>query len=96
MTRCLAAALVALALAGCGGSDASEPRLPAALADDLATFAEDAAAFSDSGDPCAAREQAVALQHATVEAINARRVPKPLQEPLLSAVNDLAFRLRCP
>jgi FtsP/CotA-like multicopper oxidase with cupredoxin domain len=91
----IALGAVALALAGCGDSRSGEPRLPAPLADDLATYAEDAAALAEAGDPCAAREQAVALQRATVAAINARRVPGPLQEPLLSAANDLAHRLVC-
>ena len=97
MTRGLATLALALALAGCGESRRrAEPRLPAPVAADLATYAEDAAAFAAAGDPCAAREQAVALQRATIAAINAHRVPAELQEPLQGAVNDLLHRLTCP
>jgi len=87
-----------LALAACGGEPrrGAEPRLPAPVASDLATYAEDVAAFAAAGDPCAAREEAVALQRATIAAINAHRVPAELQEPLQGAVNDLLHRLTCP
>jgi hypothetical protein len=99
MTRALLIGLVGLTLAGCGdsrGSRAAEPRLPAALAADLATYAEDIADAAAAGDPCAAREQALTLQQETVEAINAGRVPPALQEPLGTAVNNLVHRLVCP
>lgn len=85
-----------LALAACGGETRrAEPRLPAPVAANLATHAEHAAAFAAAGDPCAAREEALALQRATIAAINAHRVPAALQEPLQGAVNDLLHRLTC-
>ena len=98
MIRGLLALVLVLALAACGGESRrrAEPRLPAPVASDLATYAENAAAFAAAGDPCAAREQAVALQGATIAAINAHRVPAELQEPLQGAVNDLLQRLTCP
>jgi hypothetical protein len=97
MTRVLVALVLVLTLAACGGETRrAEPRLPAPVAADLATYAEDAAAFAAAGDPCAAREQAVALQRATIAAINAHRVPGALQEPLQGAVNNLLERLTCP
>jgi hypothetical protein len=97
MTRGLLALVLVLTLAACGGETRrAEPRLPAPVAADLATYAEDAAAFAAAGDPCAAHEQAVALQRATIAAINAHRVPAGLQEPLQGAVNDLLQRLTCP
>ena len=98
MSRGLLALVLVLALAACGGEKRrrAEPRLPAPVAADLATYAEDAAAFAAAGDSCAAREEAVALQRATIAAINARRVPADLQEPLQGAVNDLLQRLTCP
>jgi hypothetical protein len=97
MTRALVALVLVLAVAACGGeARRAEPRLPAPVAADLATYAEDVAAFAAAGDPCAAREQAVALQRATIAAINAHRVPAELQEPLQGAVNDLLQRLTCP
>ena len=96
MTRGLVTLVVALALAGCGASRRAEPRLPAPLAADLATYADEVAARAAAGDPCAARRQGLALQRATIAAINAHRVPAALQEPLQSAVNDLLQRLTCP
>ena len=98
MSRGLLALLLVLALAACGGEKRRRagPRLPGPVAADLATYAEDAAAFAAAGDSCAAREEAVALQRATIAAINARRVPADLQEPLQGAVNDLLQRLTCP
>jgi hypothetical protein len=97
VTRPLLTAVLVLSLAACGGQTRrhAEPRLPAPVATDLATYAEDAAAFAAAGDPCAARQQAVALQRATITAINAHRVPAALQEPLQGAVNNLLQRLRC-
>lgn len=96
MTRGLVTLVLVLALAGCGESRRAEPHLPAPLAADLATYADDVAALAAAGDPCAAREQALALQRATIAAINAHRVPAALQEPLQSAANDLLQRLTCP
>jgi hypothetical protein len=93
------AALLAavVALAGCGGTPTSapEPRLPASLAARLATYADQTSRLASAGDACGAREQALALQNATVAAINAHRVPGPLQEPLQASANDLVNRLVC-
>ncbi len=84
-------------LSGCGDSRsvASEPTLPAPLAARLAAYADETARLAASGDGCGAREQALALQRATVAAINAHRVPGPLQEPLQASANDLVDRLAC-
>ena len=88
---------LAVALAGCGGSPTSspEPSLPAALAARLAGYADETSRLASTGDACAARVQAVALQHATVAAINAHRVPGPLQEPMQASANELVNRLVC-
>ena len=88
---------LALALAGCGGSrtSAPEPTLPAALAARLATYADETSRLAGAGDACGARVQALALQRATVAAINAHRVPGPLQEPLQNSANELVNRLVC-
>ncbi len=88
---------VAAVLTGCGGSrtSAPEPRLPAVLAARLAGYADETARLASAGDGCGAREQALALQRATVTAINAHRVPGPLQEPLQTSANDLVDRLVC-
>jgi len=88
---------LAVVLAGCGGSrtSAREPRLPAALAARLASYADETSRLAGAGDACGARVQALALQHATVAAINAHRVPSPLQEPLQSSANELVNLLVC-
>jgi len=88
---------LAVALAGCGGSPTSspEPSLPAPLAARLATYAEEASRLASAGDACGARAKALSLQHATVAAINAHRVPGPLQEPLQTSANELVNQLVC-
>ncbi len=96
MTR-VALLTLAVLLAGCGASrgTASEPSLPASLATRLAAYADETARLAAAGDACGAREQALALQGATVAAINARQVPGALQEPLQSSANDLVNRIVC-
>ena len=65
------------------------------LAARLATYADETSRLASAGDACGARVQALALQHATVAAINAHRVPGPLQEPLQTSANELVNRLVC-
>jgi hypothetical protein len=88
---------LAVVLAGCGGSQnaAPEPTLPAPLAARLAAYADETARLAAAGDGCSAHEQALALQGATVAAINARQVPGALQEPLQASANDLVSRIVC-
>jgi hypothetical protein len=88
---------LAVVLAACGGSrgTAPEPTLPAPLAARLAAYADETARLAAAGDDCDAREQALALQGATVTAINAHQVPGALQEPLQSSANDLVNRIVC-
>jgi hypothetical protein len=69
--------------------------LPRALAFALASESEQIAEALDAQDSCRASGLARALQANTIAAINARRVAGPLQEPLASAVTDLASRIRC-
>lgn len=96
-----AALAAALCLAGCGsGADHATavprpPRLPRALASAFASQSDAIAQALDAGDPCRASSLARVLQAQTIAAINARRVAAPLQEPLASAVTDLATRIRC-
>ena len=90
----------ALAIAGCGsGSDkraaAPPPRLPSALASQLAHASDSVAAALDTGDSCSALTLAQTLQQKTIAAINGHHVAGPLQEPLQAAVNDLVGRIQC-
>jgi hypothetical protein len=91
--------VVALALGGCGSGGEraapAPPRLPASLAADLASRGDDVVRLLESNDGCGALAAAKALQTETIAAINARRVPARLQEPLLGAANDLTVRITC-
>lgn len=101
MTRktCLGAALAAAVfLAGCGSGaqrDAAPPRLHRQLATALAERSAGVAQALDAGDTCKALRLAQDLRLQTIAAINAGRVPAPLQEPLQDRVNDLAERIQC-
>ena len=100
MTTLRFALLLALvaALAACGGHArraAPQPRLPHTLAVRLAALSDDVARKLDAGDDCGALAAARNLQQQTIVAINARRVPPALQEPLQGAANSLAVRIRC-
>jgi hypothetical protein len=76
-TAC-SAALLASALAGCGGSD---ERLPVLTALRIARLADGVAAGQGCGAP---------LVKATIAAVNRGEVPGPLQERLLSDANRVA------
>jgi len=96
----LAAAVLALLLAGCGGREReraapTEPKVPARLAADLAERSDSISALLDARDPCAARRQAEALQRRTIAAINARRVPAAFHEELAGRVNALVAGISC-
>jgi hypothetical protein len=94
-----AALTAALCLAGCGsGAErraAPQPKLHRQTATALAKGSERVAQALDAGDTCKALRLAEDLQRQTIAAINAHRVPSPLQEPLQDRVNDLAGRIRC-
>lgn len=96
MRRALVPVLV-LAFAGCGEESAEPPtpRLPAALARDLAERSDAVAASLATGDDCNAREQAEELHRTLIDAINEGRVPAELQEELSGAANALAARIEC-
>lgn len=82
----------ALLAAGCGGG---EPGLPSGLAEQLAARSDSAAAQLESGEFCAARENAAALQSRAITAINSGQVPADLQEELLGSVNALLEGISC-
>lgn len=100
MRRLSALAAAALVLAGCGsetktGSAPPRPRLPHALAQSWARQANAAAAALAAGNGCAAQVAVTRLQHEVIAAVNARRIPQRLLEPLSSGVNDLAAQITC-
>jgi hypothetical protein len=86
--------LLAVALSGCGAA-ASGPTLPRALATHWHAQADAVAAALAAHDGCLAQRRAAALQASVIRAVNARRVAPRFQEPLVSAVNDLAARSTC-
>lgn len=100
-SRHAAAALAGLVLlAGCGSSPrertaATPPRLPRALAGELARSSDAVAAALDSGDGCSALTAARTLQQQTDTAIARHQVTARLQQPLKTAVDDLAGRIQC-
>ena len=87
----------ALCLAGCGSTArphvAPQPKLPHAVAESLAQRSDAVAQALDAGDSCLALRLAQDLQQQSIGAVNAGRVAAPLQEPLQSAVNQLAARI---
>lgn len=92
--------VAALCLAGCGSSTKERaapppPKLPRAVATALASQSETIAQALDAQESCRASSLARVLQAKTIAAINARRVPGALQEPLASTVTDLVSRIRC-
>jgi hypothetical protein len=91
--------LLSAALAACGSTTKQpapvRPKLDATLAETLAARSDAVAEALDAGDSCRASTLVQDLQRQTISAINARRVPASLQEPLQAAVNDLAARIRC-
>ena len=94
-----AALAAALCLAGCGaGAErraAPQPKLPRPVAVELAQTSDAVADALEAGDDCTALALAQQLQQQTIAAMNDRRVPGPLQEPLQATVNDLAGRIQC-
>ncbi len=99
MTRAAAVLIATAVLAGCGSSGERPapvaPKLPRALAAELAQRSDAVAAALDQGDECAALDQAKRLQHDTMQAINEGRVPGAFRENLGPAVADLVERIEC-
>jgi hypothetical protein len=85
-----AALLCVLGLAGCGAAE--RPKLPAELGREWARSAELIAGARRCDE---SRSIAEKLRASVITAINARRVPPSLQEPLTSKVNALAARPGC-
>jgi hypothetical protein len=86
----------ALALAACGGDEqnvdrptVTGPTIDAAVAEPLAERSDKVAALLDSGDTCAAREEAALLRADLTKAINADSIPELYLEDLSGVVNEL-------
>jgi hypothetical protein len=99
MTRAAAVLIATAVLAGCGSSGGSPspppPKLPRALAEQLAERSDRVAVALDEGNACGALDQANHLQQDTIRAINEGRVPGPFLENLSSTVGDLVDRIKC-
>ena len=98
MSRLVAVtALVALAVAGCGGSGRPEPTasrgLPRALAQEWAAQASSIASAAAHGQGCRAQHLASTLRDEIIA--QEGRVPARLQRPLVTGVNALADRITC-
>jgi hypothetical protein len=94
----LAAIGAVLALAACGGGDATleEPGLPPRVAERLAAQSEAIADKLDAGDTCGAAQEADALEDAVEQAIGAGDVPASLQSELLATARELQNDVNCP
>lgn len=89
----------ALAPASCGGSDQSSaeaPKLPRALASDLADTSEAIADALDAGDVCGAAGLADQLKDAVDAAVSAGQVPPELRGEVEQAALDLQNGVNCP
>jgi hypothetical protein len=90
----------ALALAACGGEEQqvdrrtqTGPTIDAGVAEPLAQRSDKVAALLDSGDTCAAREEAARLRADLTEAINADSIPELYLEELSGVVNELEAQI---
>jgi hypothetical protein len=94
-----AVALLAVAtLTACGSQSPHaarrpQPRLPHAVALELAQLSEDVAARVAAGDGCGALAAAHALQRRSITTLP--RIPSAYQETLESTINDLVSRISC-
>jgi hypothetical protein len=87
-----------LALAGCGGGDATpeDPGLPRAVAERLAEESEAIADKLDAGDTCGAAQQADVLLDRVEQAIANGDVPVEFQGELLETARQLQNDVNCP
>jgi hypothetical protein len=92
----LPALACALLVSACGGEERPPaPKLPAAVAQELAQRSDAVADRLEAGDSCGARSEADALQSEAVAAVNERRIPQRFQEELLGTVAALAESIEC-
>ena len=102
----LAAALAALAcvagLVGCGGGEAEPerttepPKIPSALANELADRSDAVAAKLEAGDTCGAAVEADALEDRVEALIAAGEIPQRYRAELRSEAVWLQDKVNCP
>jgi hypothetical protein len=91
----------AVVLAACGGEDGMEtraappppPRIEASVAEPLAARSENVARFLESGDRCAAANEAALLEQEVIAAINNGAVPDLYLEDLGSVAHEIAAQV---
>lgn len=95
LTACSAA--LAIAIAGCGGSDnearVAGPKIEGAVANELAALSDEVADDLDGGDACAAKEAAARLRARVTQAINDGKVPQVYLEDLSGVVNEIEVQI---
>ena len=106
MSRRLAAGVAALAcaaaLAGCGGGEGEPerrtepPRIPSALANELAERSDAVAEKIEAGDVCGAAHEADALEDRVEALIASGDIPKRYQKELHSEAMWLRDEVNCP
>jgi hypothetical protein len=98
----VAALACAAAIAGCGGDEAEPerrtepPKIPSALADELAERSEAVAEKIEAGDVCGAAHEADALEDRVEALIAAGEIPRRYQEELHSEAKWLRDKVNCP
>jgi hypothetical protein len=93
---CVTAAL----MTGCGGHAAHrvlppKPKLPRALAAQLASLSDTVAQQLDAGDMCGAQKTAQQLQAQAQAASASGQIPTSLWQPLTSATTKLQSQIVC-
>jgi hypothetical protein len=96
----VAALVVVLALAGCGGSTrtattGTAPRIPHALGTSLAARADRIALELRNGNGCAAAADAARLSAALDQAATSGAMPRRLQAPALTAIGQIQSKIVC-
>src|SRR5205823_2280967 len=90
--------LAALGLAGCGSHAPRriflpQPKLPRAVAEQLANLSDGVAQKLDRGDLCGAHADAIALHSQAIAALAGGQVAPALRAPLTSATSRLVSQL---
>ena len=92
----VAALVLATVVAACGGDSetpAKAPRIPAAIADRLASLSDETAAALEVGDDCAAQETADELESEALEAES--EIPQELRRQVREGVQQLTASISC-